>query len=167
MGHLGATAGSLTAPTGPAVDLADAPGIQRLDAVVADHTDQQALSFRPNGVLLTENRSKGLRFTRLRLVADPDQNKVVYKTADFHRPWNIGVTPDPAIQARINQLNAQLAPILGTADRNVGRGRASRRQVRTTRRASVRVAGRQRRHRRDEDDLPDRLRVDELGRPAC
>ncbi len=113
MGHLGATAGSLTAPTGPAVDLADAAGIQRLDAVVADHTDQQALSFRPNGVLLTENRSKGLRFTRLRLVADPDQNKVVYKTADFHRPWNIGVTPDPAIQGRINQLNADLAPILG------------------------------------------------------
>ena len=38
MGHLGATAGSLTAPTGPAVDLADASGISRLDAVVADHT---------------------------------------------------------------------------------------------------------------------------------
>ena len=114
MGHLGATAGSLTAPTGPAVDLADAAGIQRLDAVVADHTDQQALSFRPNGVLLTENRSKGLRFTRLRLVADTDENKVVYRTADFHRPWNIGVTPDPAIQTRINELNAELAPILGT-----------------------------------------------------
>jgi 2',3'-cyclic-nucleotide 2'-phosphodiesterase (5'-nucleotidase family) len=114
MGHLGATAGSLTAPTGPAVDLADAPGIQRLDAVIGDHTDQQALSFRPNGVLLTENRSKGLRFTRLRLVADTDDNKVIYKTADFHRPWNIGVTPDAAIQARINELNAELAPILGT-----------------------------------------------------
>ena len=114
MGHLGATAGSLDAPTGPAVDLADAPGIQRLDAVLADHTDQQALSVRPNGVLLTENRSKGLRFTRVRLVADTDSNRVVYKTADFHRPWNIGMTPDPAIQARINELNAQLAPILGT-----------------------------------------------------
>jgi 2',3'-cyclic-nucleotide 2'-phosphodiesterase (5'-nucleotidase family) len=111
MGHLGATAGTLTAPTGPAVDLADAS--PRLDAVIADHTDQQALSFRPNGVLLTENRSKGLRFTRLRLVADKDDNKVVYKTADFHRPWNIGMTPDPAIQARINELNAELAPILG------------------------------------------------------
>jgi 2',3'-cyclic-nucleotide 2'-phosphodiesterase (5'-nucleotidase family) len=114
MGHLGATAGSLTAPTGPAVDLADASGISRLDAVVADHTDQQALSFRPNGVLLTENRSKGLRFTRLRMVVDTSQNNVVYKTADFHRPWAIGVTADPAIQARINELNAELAPILGT-----------------------------------------------------
>src|SRR6266581_6203148 len=40
--------------------------------------------------------------------------RVVYKTADFHKPWDIGVTPGAAIQARIDQLNAQLAPILGT-----------------------------------------------------
>ncbi len=112
MGHLGATAGSLTAPAGPVVDLADA--ISRLDAVIGDHTDQQTLSFRPNGVLLTENRSKGLRFTRLRLVADTSSNTVVYKTADFHRPWNIGMTADPAIQARITELNNELRPILGT-----------------------------------------------------
>jgi 2',3'-cyclic-nucleotide 2'-phosphodiesterase (5'-nucleotidase family) len=39
---------------------------------------------------------------------------VVYKTADFHKPWDIGVTPDPAIQARIDDLNTQLTPILGT-----------------------------------------------------
>ena len=111
MGHLGATAGTLTAPTGPAVDLADAvPGV---DAVIADHTDFQVLSHRPNGVLLVENRSKGLRFTRLRLVADRKDNEVVYKTADFHKPWTIGVTPDAAIQARLDELNAQLRPILG------------------------------------------------------
>jgi 2',3'-cyclic-nucleotide 2'-phosphodiesterase (5'-nucleotidase family) len=113
MGHLGATAGTLTAPTGPAVALADAAGINRLDAVLGDHTDQQALSYRPNGVLLTENRSKGLRFTRIRLVADIDENEVVYKTADFHRPWDIGVTPDPAMQARLDALQAALNPILG------------------------------------------------------
>jgi 2',3'-cyclic-nucleotide 2'-phosphodiesterase (5'-nucleotidase family)/predicted AlkP superfamily pyrophosphatase or phosphodiesterase len=113
MGHLGATAGTLTAPTGPAVDLADAAGINRLDAVLGDHTDQQALSYRPNGVLLTENRSKGLRFTRIRLVADIDENEVVYKTADFHKPWDIGVTPDPAMQARLDALQAALNPILG------------------------------------------------------
>jgi 2',3'-cyclic-nucleotide 2'-phosphodiesterase (5'-nucleotidase family) len=112
MGHLGATAGTLTAPTGPAVDLADA--VRGVDAVIADHTDFQVLSHRPNGVLLVENRSKGLRFTRLRLVADRKDNEVVYKTADFHKPWTIGVTPDPAIQARINQLNDQLRPVLGT-----------------------------------------------------
>ena len=44
----------------------------------------------------------------------PGKDGVVYKTADFHKPWNIGVTPDPAIQAKIDELNAQLAPILNT-----------------------------------------------------
>jgi 2',3'-cyclic-nucleotide 2'-phosphodiesterase (5'-nucleotidase family) len=72
------------------------------------------VSTRSNGVLLTENRSKGIRFTRVRLTVDPSTGTVVYKTADFHKPWDIGVTPDPAIQARIDELNAQLGPILGT-----------------------------------------------------
>jgi 2',3'-cyclic-nucleotide 2'-phosphodiesterase (5'-nucleotidase family)/predicted AlkP superfamily phosphohydrolase/phosphomutase len=112
IGHLGATAGTLTAPTGPLVDLAD--GVQRVDAVIGDHTDFQVVTTRPNGVLVTENRSRGIRFTRVRLVIDPATTTVVYKTADFHRPWNIGVTPDPEIQARIDELNAQLAPVMNT-----------------------------------------------------
>ncbi len=61
-----------------------------------------------------ENLSKGVRFTRVRIVLDKDEDDVVYKTADFHKPWTIGVTPDPAIQARIAALNAELQPILGT-----------------------------------------------------
>jgi 2',3'-cyclic-nucleotide 2'-phosphodiesterase (5'-nucleotidase family) len=81
--------------------------------MIGDHNDIQVLSYRPNGVLVTENRGKGIRFTRIRVVVDVDRNKVVYKTADFHRPWNIGVTADPTIQARIDQLNAALAPIFG------------------------------------------------------
>ncbi len=112
MGHDGATAGTLTAPTGPLVDLADA--LTGVDAVIGDHTNFQVLTTRPNGTLVVENLSKGVRFTRVRLIVDTSTKQVVYKTADFHKPWNIGVTPDPAIQARINQLNAQLAPILGT-----------------------------------------------------
>ena len=112
MGHLGATAGTLTAPTGPVVDLAD--NVQNVDAVIGDHTNFQVLTTRANGVLLVENLSKGVRFTRVRLVVDKSEKAVVYKTADFHKPWNIGVTPDPTIQARINQLNEQLRPILGT-----------------------------------------------------
>ena len=112
IGHLGATGGTLTNPTGPLIDLAD--GVQTVDAVIGDHTDFQVVSTRPNGVLVTENRSKGIRFTRVRLVVDSATGAVVYKTADFHKPWDIGVTPDPAIQARINQLNAQLGPILNT-----------------------------------------------------
>jgi 2',3'-cyclic-nucleotide 2'-phosphodiesterase (5'-nucleotidase family)/predicted AlkP superfamily phosphohydrolase/phosphomutase len=110
MGHLGATAGTLTNPTGPLIDLAD--NVTNVDAVLGDHTDFQAVTTRSNGVLVTENRSKGIRFTRVRLVLDSSLQQVVYKTADFHKPWNIGITPDPVIQAKIDALNAQLGPIL-------------------------------------------------------
>ena len=39
---------------------------------------------------------------------------MIYKTADYHKPWDIGITPDPTIQAMIDDLNAQLAPIFNT-----------------------------------------------------
>ncbi len=119
IGHLGATAGTLTSPTGPLLDLAD--GVRDVDAVIGDHTDFQVLTTRENGVLVTENRSKGIRFTRVRLLVDTSTKQVVYKTADFHKPWDIGVTPDAAIQARIDALNAQLAPILSTVIGNSSR----------------------------------------------
>jgi 2',3'-cyclic-nucleotide 2'-phosphodiesterase (5'-nucleotidase family) len=112
IGHHGATAGTVNNPTGPVVDLAD--NVSNVDAVIGDHTNFQVVSHRPNGVLLTENLSKGVRFTRVRLIVDTATNRVVYKTADFHKPWNIGVTADPEIQARIDELNAELQPILGT-----------------------------------------------------
>jgi 2',3'-cyclic-nucleotide 2'-phosphodiesterase (5'-nucleotidase family) len=112
LGHLGATAGTITNPTGPVVNLAD--NVSNVDAVMGDHTDFQVVATRSNNVLVTENRSKGLRFTRVRLVVDTNVKKVVYKTADFHKPWDISVTADPAIQGRINDLNAQLAPVLST-----------------------------------------------------
>jgi len=112
VGHEGATAGTLTAPTGPLLDLANA--LDGVDAVLGDHTDFQALTTTGDGVLVAENRSKGIRFTRVRLVVDPGTKEVVYKTADWHRPWNIGITPDPAIQSRIDALNAELQPILST-----------------------------------------------------
>jgi len=111
IGHDGATSGTLTNPSGPLIDLADQ--LTGVDAVVGDHTDFQVLTTRSNGILVVENRSKGIRFTRLRLVLDANTKSIVYKTADFHKPWDIGMTPDPAIQAKINDLNAQLQPLLG------------------------------------------------------
>jgi 2',3'-cyclic-nucleotide 2'-phosphodiesterase (5'-nucleotidase family) len=116
VGHLGAEAGGsnplglTTNPSGPLIDLANGANV---DAVVGDHTNFQVLDHRANGVLVTENLSKGARFTRIRLVVDKSTKQVVYKTADFHKPWNIGVTPDRRIQARIDELNAELAPVLG------------------------------------------------------
>jgi 2',3'-cyclic-nucleotide 2'-phosphodiesterase (5'-nucleotidase family) len=112
MGHDGATAGTLSNPTGPLIDLADQ--LTGVDAVIGDHTNFQVLTTRPNGTLVVENLSKGVRFTRVRLIVDSSTKAVLYKTADFHKPWTIGVTPDPAIQARIDDLNQQLLPILGT-----------------------------------------------------
>jgi 2',3'-cyclic-nucleotide 2'-phosphodiesterase (5'-nucleotidase family) len=111
IGHDGATDGTLTSPTGPLIDLADQ--LTGVDAVIGDHTNFQVLATRPNGTLVVENLSKGARFTRVRLVLDASTKSVVYKTADFHKPWNIGVTPDAAIQAEIDDLNVQLQPILG------------------------------------------------------
>lgn len=110
VGHEGATDGTLDNPTGPLINLADS--LVGVDAVIGDHTDFQTLTTRPNGILTVENRSKGIRFTRVRLVVDVTTKAVIYKTADYHKPWDIGVTPDPAIQAKIDALNAQLAPIL-------------------------------------------------------
>jgi 2',3'-cyclic-nucleotide 2'-phosphodiesterase (5'-nucleotidase family) len=81
--------------------------------VIGDHNDFQVDAMRPNGVLLTENRGKGIRFTRIQLVVDSRSGEVVYKTADFHKPWTIGVTPDPDLQAMIDELTADLQPILG------------------------------------------------------
>jgi len=112
LGHEGATGGTVSDPTGPLVDIADQS--VGFDAIIGDHNDLQVNSLRSNGVLLTENRGKGIRFTRIRLLVDEDTGRVVYKTADFHRPWNIGVAPDAEIQAEIDSLNAQLAPIFST-----------------------------------------------------
>jgi len=114
MGHDGAVDGSVTNPTGPLIQLADQ--LTGVDAVIGDHTNFQVNTVRPNGTLVTENLSKGARFTRVRLVVDSSVGKVVYKTADYHKPWNIGVTPDPTIQADINDLNTQLQPLLGVVE---------------------------------------------------
>lgn len=111
-GHYGATSSTLTAPSGPLINLAD--NVRNVNTVIGDHTNFQVLSSRPNRVLTTENLSKGVRFTRVRLVVDMSLHKVIYQTADWHKPFDIGVTPDPDIQAYINDLNAQVAPIFNT-----------------------------------------------------
>ncbi len=110
MGHIGATGGTITDPTGPVVEVTDR--LQGVDLVVGDHTDVQVSAVRPNGALLVENRSKGVMFTRVRLVVDNESGELVYRTADHHRPWNIGVTPDPELSAMLEQLSVDLAPTL-------------------------------------------------------
>ena len=110
MGHMGAIGGTITDPTGPVVEVTDR--LQGVDVVVGDHTDVQVSAVRPNGTLLVENRSKGVMFSRVRLVVDSESGELVYRTADHHRPWNIGVTPDPELEAMLEQLSVELAPTL-------------------------------------------------------
>ena len=111
LAHEGATAGTLNEPTGPIVDIADASiGV---DTIMGDHSSQQVLSLRENGTLLTQNPGKGFSLTRTRIVIDTRSGEVVYKTADYHLPWNISVEPDPIVTARIAELTGDIEPILG------------------------------------------------------
>jgi len=113
VGHLGATGGTTVTNPDPASELMDfASNLRGVDAVMGGHTHTQYVARAANGVVVTENLNSGLRFTRIRLTVDPKTKGVVYTTADFHKPWNIGVTPDPEIQAMIDDLNAELIPIL-------------------------------------------------------
>jgi len=82
--------------------------------VIGGHTHYQTTGTADNGVLIAENQNAGTRFTRMRMVVDTNTKAVIYKTADWHKAWNIGVTPDPAIQAEIDYLNALLGPIFNT-----------------------------------------------------
>jgi 2',3'-cyclic-nucleotide 2'-phosphodiesterase (5'-nucleotidase family) len=110
LGHLGATGGTLTAPTGPLAAFASA--VTGVQVVIGDHTNFQVNSL-VGGKLVVENLSKGVRFTEITIVTGPG-GKPVYMSAAFHKPWDIGVTPDEEIQEMIDDLNAQLGPIFNT-----------------------------------------------------
>jgi 2',3'-cyclic-nucleotide 2'-phosphodiesterase (5'-nucleotidase family) len=112
VGHIGGDGTDVTAPTGPLVTLAD--GLKGVDAVLGGHTHAQYITYRPNGRLVAESPNSGQRFTRIRVTVDSSTKKVIYKTADYHKPWDLGVTPNAAIQAYIDDLNTQLGPIFNT-----------------------------------------------------
>jgi len=99
-------------PFGELIDLANGVAAGQIDVIVGDHTDFQYSGVHQDRILVVENRSKGLTFANIQLVVD-EKGKVVSRSATFQVPTNAGVTPDPGIQAFINDLNAQLAPILG------------------------------------------------------
>jgi 2',3'-cyclic-nucleotide 2'-phosphodiesterase (5'-nucleotidase family) len=112
VGHMGVDFdGSNPLPSSPLFQLAD--HLTGVDALLGGHTHNQYIGTQ-NDILVAESANSGLRFTRLRLTVDTSSKAVVYKTADYHKPWDLGVTPDPAIQALIDDLNAQLAPIFST-----------------------------------------------------
>jgi 2',3'-cyclic-nucleotide 2'-phosphodiesterase (5'-nucleotidase family) len=114
VGHMGGDGTDIfnPLPSSPLIQLAD--NLVGVDAVFGGHTHAEYITYLDNGMLVTEAPNAGTRFNRIRLTVDTNTKAVVYKTADYHKPWDIGVTPDPAIQAMIDELNAQLAPIFST-----------------------------------------------------
>ncbi len=114
VGHMGGDGPEILnpLPTSPVIELAN--DLDGVDAVFGGHTHSEYIAHLPDGMLVTETPNAGFRFNRIRLTIDTSTKSVIYKTADFHKPWNIGVTPDAGIQAMINDLNTQLAPILNT-----------------------------------------------------
>jgi 2',3'-cyclic-nucleotide 2'-phosphodiesterase (5'-nucleotidase family)/predicted AlkP superfamily phosphohydrolase/phosphomutase len=112
VGHEGGDGTNTYAPTGELIDLANS--LVGVDAVFGGHTHTEYITYLQDGKLVTEAPNAGQRFNRVRLVIDTNTKKVVYMTADYHKPWDIGITPDPGIQAYIDQLNAELAPIFNT-----------------------------------------------------
>jgi 2',3'-cyclic-nucleotide 2'-phosphodiesterase (5'-nucleotidase family) len=114
VGHMGGDGPDILnpLPSSPVIQLANS--LVGVDAVFGGHTHNEYITYLSNGMLVTETPNAGLRFNRVRLTIDTNTKAVIYKTADYHKPWDIGVTPDADIQAMIDELNAELAPIFNT-----------------------------------------------------
>jgi len=97
---------------GELVDFANGVDPTLIDVIVGDHTDFQYSGLH-NGILAVENKSKGATFAKVSLTVDR-QVGVIEKSVSFVVPLVAGVTPDPEIQAYIDDLTEQLRPILGT-----------------------------------------------------
>ncbi|MDP8903991.1 MAG: 5'-nucleotidase C-terminal domain-containing protein [Chloroflexota bacterium] len=100
-------------PFGELIDFTNrlTPGL--VDVVFGDHTDVQYAGMH-NGVLVLENRSKGLTYARTALTVQPGRGGgVIAKSTEFVAPLVSAVTPDAAISAYVADLQAALAPILG------------------------------------------------------
>lgn len=95
---------------GPLVDFANS--VSGFDLILGDHTDFQ-YSATINGALVTENRSKGLRYSVVKMTVDRSSG-VTSKSVEFKVPVAADVTPDPAITALLDGYRTQLQPILGT-----------------------------------------------------
>jgi 2',3'-cyclic-nucleotide 2'-phosphodiesterase (5'-nucleotidase family) len=99
--------------SGPLLDIAGE--LSGVDVLAGDHTGFQvnmtATDADGQPILVTENRSKGARYSEIKLTFSGSE--LEYTTARWHRPWNIGVTPNADITAMIAELKADLIPILG------------------------------------------------------
>ena len=128
--HMGVTGFNIDAsPYGPLIDFANAVGAQntplrKVDLIIGDHTDIQ-FSGIINGVMVQENRSKGLTYSRTVISVDSFTKKVLNRAVTFVSPQSSSVTPDPDILNLLATYNSQLSPIfssvIGTSNVSIPR----------------------------------------------
>lgn len=120
-GHLGVTGGTGADQSGPLVDFARA--VSGFDVIVGDHTDRQFEAV-INGALVSENLSFGKGYSRTTITVQRGQgegggagsgkgvgngkDKVIAKDVRFVTPVTSAVTPDPAVQARVDELRREV-----------------------------------------------------------
>jgi 5'-nucleotidase len=93
-------------PKGELIDFANA--LHGFHIVFGDHTDVQ-WQGRINGALVTENRSKGLTYSRTSLTVEQGNSRVVSLSSEFISPVPSGVTPDQAIVDFLQPYRVELA----------------------------------------------------------
>ncbi len=98
---------------GELVDFANTVDPDLIDVVVGDHTNLAYSAVHQGKILVVENLSKGVQFARIQLAVDK-KDGIVASQVTQHTASTVGVSPDPAIKAFIDDLKAQIAPVLGT-----------------------------------------------------
>jgi 5'-nucleotidase len=113
--HIGASAvGRDGVPIGDLADLARA--VRGVDVLLGDHTDV-SVNAEIHGVLVVENRSKGLEYAVIDLEYDVRGRRLVRRSATQKVPLADAVRPDPGLAAMVEGWKAQVAPHF---DRRVG-----------------------------------------------
>src|SRR5205823_3097024 len=109
LAHVGAIAVAPDGtPRGAIVEMAR--GARGVDVLIGDHTDMTVNTV-INGVLVVENRSKGVEYAVVTVDYDRRARAVVGKAAVQKRPWTDAVRPDPTVQALIEEYHARSRPL--------------------------------------------------------
>ena len=125
--------------------------------------------MRPNGVLVTQNRGKGIRFTRMRLLYRREARRPRLQDGGLPQAVDDRRHAGPANPGADRRAQRRARADPGQVSRRLGDGRSAGRRLRKRGRPDVRVEGREHRDRCDAHALRHRLRDHELrwaaGRP--
>jgi 5'-nucleotidase len=106
--HIGASAvGRDGVPVGDLADLARA--VRGVDVLVGDHTDVRVNAL-VNGVLVVENRSKGIEYAVIDVTYDARRRRVLHTAARHEVAAADAIRPDPALAAMVDGWRAQVEP---------------------------------------------------------